>query len=308
LLLEVSALGENLSADLNDPQIPIRTRTAQSVLTLRDSETVIIGGLIDNTERRSIRKIPGVGDFPAIGSLFSNRSDEATKRDVLMVITPFVIRSQEIPAVESTEIWSGSEDRWSLEAPFGGREEPQYRRSPDKEILELLPAPEAEPAPPVEDAPTPPPPLTETAPLAPETAASVSAPPEPQPPLSDTAPIDPDIAISRTAPESQPVGALTANAETAFGTGWPDNARYSIHVGSYLDRLEAEKRARQLAALDYDCFMIPARIPQKGFFHRIFVGIYADKVQAGDICNQLRSRREFTRDIHVVDRQWAVGS
>ena len=92
------------------------------------------------------------------------------------------------------------------------------------------------------------------------------------------------------------------------GTTWPSNARYSIHVGSYLDRLEAEKRARQLSALNYECFMIPARIPQKGFFHRIFVGGYTDKVQAGNICNQLRSKREFTRDIHVVDRQWAVGS
>ena len=54
--------------------------------------------------------------------------------------------------------------------------------------------------------------------------------------------------------------------------------------------------------------MIPARIPQKGFFHRIFVGSYTTKGQAGSICNQLREKREFSRDIHVVDRQWAVGS
>jgi cell division septation protein DedD len=93
-----------------------------------------------------------------------------------------------------------------------------------------------------------------------------------------------------------------------FGTAWPESARYSIHVGSYLDRREAEKRARQLAALAYDTFMIPARIPQKGFFHRIFVGLYPNKSQAAEVCNQLRERREFTRDIHVVDRQWALGS
>jgi hypothetical protein len=54
--------------------------------------------------------------------------------------------------------------------------------------------------------------------------------------------------------------------------------------------------------------MIPAQIPARGLFHRIFVGRYDDKEQAGNICNQLRERREFTRDIHVVDRQWAVGS
>jgi general secretion pathway protein D len=283
LLLEVSALGENLSADPNDPQVPIRTRTAQSVLTLRDSETIIIGGMIQDDERNTIRKIPGIGDFPAIGSMFTNRDEEATKRDVLMVITPVVIRSQEIPSMDATEIWSGSEDRWSLEAPYGSRKEQPFMETPEEGILEFIPTPEPQTAAPVETAPLPP--LTETAPDAPAASAAIK-PPE-----------------SLPTPTPSP-----GSAELTFGTGWPGNARYSIHVGSYLDRQEAEKRARQLAALNYECFMIPAQIPQKGLFHRIFVGRYADKDQAGNICNQLRERREFTRDIHVVDRQWAVGS
>jgi len=146
LLLEVSALGENISPDPFNPQIPIRTRTAQSVLTLRDGETVIIGGLINDNERRTVRKIPGVGDFPAIGSIFSNRDDQDTKTDVLMVITPVVIRSQQIPGTEATEIWSGSEDRWSLKAPYGSRKTPQYREKPEKGIQEFMPAPEPAPA------------------------------------------------------------------------------------------------------------------------------------------------------------------
>jgi len=285
LLLEVSALGEDISPDPFNPQIPIRTRTAQSVLTLRDGETVIIGGLINNNERQSIRKIPGIGDFPAIGSMFSNRDDQDTKNDVLMVITPVVLRSQEIPGMDATEIWSGSEDRWSLEAPYGSKNELLYQETPEEGILEFIPTPEPEAAPPVENVP-PPPPLSDanTNTVA---AVETTTPPEPRPIVAP--------------PAAEPVQAV-------FGTTWPNNARYSIHVGSYLDRLEAEKRARQLASLNYECFMIPARIPQKGFFHRIFVGGYTDKEQAGNICNQLRAKREFTRDIHVVDRQWAVGS
>jgi general secretion pathway protein D len=284
LLLEVSALGEDISPDPLNPQIPIRTRTAQSVLTLRDGETVIIGGLINNNERQSIRTIPGIGDFPAIGSMFSNRDDQDTKNDVLMVITPVVIRSQEIPATEATEIWSGTENRWSLEAPYGDKNEPLYQETPEEGILEFVPTPEPEAAPPVEDAP--PQPLTDAGT---NTFSAIEA----------TAPVEPQLAETPRA---------AAPTETAFGTTWPGNALYSIHVGSYLDRLEAEKRARQLTALNYECFLIPARIPQKGFFHRIFVGGYTDKAQAGAICNQLRAKREFTRDIHVVDRQWAVGS
>ena len=285
LLLEVSALGENISPDPFNPQIPIRTRNAQSVLTLRDGETVIIGGLINDNERQTIRKVPGVGDFPAIGSLFSNRDDQETKTDVLMVITPVVIRSQEIPGMDATEIWSGSEDRWSLEAPYGSKNEPIYQETPEEGIREFMPTPEPEAAPPaVENAP-------------------------PPPPLSEGAPDFPAAPTATASPEPQPTPATNAvNPERTFGTGWPGTALYSIHVGSYLDRLEAEKRARQLAALNYECFMIPAQIPQRGLFHRIFVGSYSNKDQAGNICNQLRERREFTRDIHVVDRQWAVGS
>lgn len=282
LLLEVSALGENLSADPNDPQIPIRTRTAQTVLTLRDGETVIIGGLINDNERRTLRKVPGLGDFPAIGSMFSNRDDQDTKTDVLMVITPVVIRSQAFPGRDATEIWSGSEDRWSLEAPFDSREATAYLETPEEGILEILAEPEA--SPPMNGSE--PPPLTDSGMNSPSATESAPIPgPESRAPLP------------------------AANSQAALvGSDWPDGARYSIHVGSYLDRLEAEKRSRQLASLGYETFMIPARIPQKGFFHRIFVGRYTDKARADEICEQLRSRQEFARDIHVVDRQWAVGS
>jgi cell division septation protein DedD len=252
-------------------------------LTLRDSETVIIGGLINDTEQRSLRKVPGLGDFPAIGSMFSNRDDQETKRDVLMVITPVVIRSQEIPSADATEVWSGSEDRWSLEAPYNSREEPPLRVTPEEGIRELIPEDEPEPLPAADSVPRPPP----------QADAGNDAPVEAPPP---PAAAQPEVLSAAPA------------ANAPYGTTWPAAAQYSIHVGSYIDRVEAEKRVRQLTSLDYECFMIPARIPQKGFFHRIFVGSYTSKARAGDVCNQLRERREFSRDIHVVDRQWAIGS
>jgi hypothetical protein len=54
--------------------------------------------------------------------------------------------------------------------------------------------------------------------------------------------------------------------------------------------------------------LISAQIPRKGLFHRIYIGAYAAKSEADDECRRFRDRREFPRDIHVVDRQWAVGS
>jgi general secretion pathway protein D len=285
LTLEVSAIGENINTPEN-PQFPIRTRTAQSVLTLRDSETVILGGLIQDDERRAIRKIPLIGDFPAMGSIFSNRDQQDTKRDVLMVITPLVVRSQEVPTIDATEIWSGSADRWSIQKPFEVQrsQEKSYRPQPREGLLEHL----------EEEAPTP-------------------AVPQPPQPLSDqpAPPAAEPVAEQALSPAVEPVA--VAVPDTApdplmhYGLEWPEDATYSIHVGSYLDRKEAEKRARQLASLEYQCFLIPAQIPRKGFFHRIYIGAYQNKSTAEEECRRYRERREFSRDIHVVDRQWAIG-
>jgi general secretion pathway protein D len=280
MTLEVSAIGQNINTPEN-PQFPIRTRTAQSVLTLRDSETVILGGLIDNSERRAIRKIPLLGDFPAMGSLFANRDEQGTQRDVLMVITPLVVRSQNIPSIDATEIWSGSADRWSVEAPFEvqSAREKRYRKSPREGILDALPE---------------------------ETLLSDKPEPETLPPslVPVTESEEPASAVADPVVKVAP----TVQTRSPYGTDWPEDAAYSIHVGSYLDRKKAEKRAQQLAGMNYQCFLISAQIPRKGLFHRIYIGAYAAKSEADDECRRFRDRREFPRDIHVVDRQWAVGS
>jgi general secretion pathway protein D len=283
LTMEVSALGENLGTPL-DPQYIIRTRTARSVLSLRDGETVIIGGLINDTERRTLRKVPLLGDFPAIGSVFSNKEDDNNKTDVLMVITPVVVRSLKVPATQATDVWSGSASRWSVEAPYGQDQDTRdtYLKRPREGIFDVLPSEDAEPSTPA---------VPPAAP-APQEAS-------PQPPLSE---VTPDVPNATSLPAPPPA------AETgSFGTVWPPEANYSIHVGSYIDRREAQNRAQTLAGMRYVCFLLPAQVPRKGFFHRIFIGAYPDAAAANRDLLRFRERPEFSRDIHVVDRQWALG-
>lgn len=292
--LEVSALGENLSADPNDPQFPIRTRTAQSVLTLRDGETVIIGGLIQDDERRVRRKIPLLGDFPAIGNLFSNKDDEEVRSDVLMVITPIVLRSQEIPGAEVTRLWSGSEDRWSVKAPFAHSQSGKgpYRDLPREDLLE----PDPHAAAPGMAPPAPPP-----APPAPPTSDL-----EPRPSAFGI-PADPAPAAVTTAPSPSGGEGTPGGDPPIHGTDWPTGANFSVHVGSYTTLGEAEKRMARLSELGYSPFTIPADVPRKGFFHRIYVGAFATQEAAEAACHAYRERPEFARDIHVVDRPWATG-
>ncbi|HIC84937.1 MAG TPA: tetratricopeptide repeat protein, partial [Desulfobacterales bacterium] len=117
LSVEVSALGPNLGT-VDEPQFAIRTRKATSNLTLRDGEPVIIAGLLSDEERKTVRKIPLLGDIPGVGHLFSNLDSNDVKTDLLMTITPIIIRTQEIPGREVTQIWSGREREFSLEEPF----------------------------------------------------------------------------------------------------------------------------------------------------------------------------------------------
>jgi general secretion pathway protein D len=75
--------------------IPINKRTAETQLVVRDQETVVIGGLMRDVVTSGETKIPILGDIPVLGYLFKQKSTTKTKTNLLLVLTPYVIRSQE---------------------------------------------------------------------------------------------------------------------------------------------------------------------------------------------------------------------
>lgn len=147
LRLEVSSLGPNLGTG-DDPQYSIRTRTAQSILTIFDGEAVVIGGLISDEERDTLRKVPFLSDLPFLGKLFTNENRQDNRTDVIMAITPIVTRQQDIPDLDVAEIWSGSEKTFSLTEPFDSiaEKKDKYLDRPREEIPEDI-DPEPEPPP-----------------------------------------------------------------------------------------------------------------------------------------------------------------
>jgi len=134
LNIEVSALGPNIGTT-DDPQYSIKTRNIRSVLTVRDSEAVLIGGLISDEERQTLRKIPLLGDIPLLGKLFHNYNTGDTQTDILMVITPIVTRSQEIPETNVMQIWSGKEKDFSQRVPYESLYEEKYLDFPMEEYF-----------------------------------------------------------------------------------------------------------------------------------------------------------------------------
>lgn len=67
-------------------------RTVSTVIRLRDGETNMLAGLIRDQERRIVRGVPGLSDIPGIGSLFSHTQNESQETDVILTLTPHIIR------------------------------------------------------------------------------------------------------------------------------------------------------------------------------------------------------------------------
>lgn len=87
----------------------IGTRTAQTVLRLKDGETQILAGLIQDDQRRDATKIPALGDIPLLGRLFGSQRDDGRKTEIVLSVTPHVVRNPQIYDVDNLEYWSGTE-------------------------------------------------------------------------------------------------------------------------------------------------------------------------------------------------------
>ena len=110
LRLEVS----NIVKEVKDPQsgtlaYEIGTRDATTLLRLKDGETQILAGLIQDLDIRSSSHVPGLGDIPGLGNLFGSKHTQTAKTEIVMSLTPRIIRSQPRPANDITEFWYGTE-------------------------------------------------------------------------------------------------------------------------------------------------------------------------------------------------------
>jgi type II secretory pathway component GspD/PulD (secretin) len=80
-------------------------RSASTVVRVRDGETVIIGGLVQNEQRLRHRKIPLLGDIPVLGQLFQSKNVEKTQTELVIFITPRVLsQTGHLPEEEEAEL------------------------------------------------------------------------------------------------------------------------------------------------------------------------------------------------------------
>lgn len=108
--LEVSSI----TAKVSDPSntsvaYQVGTRQATTTLRLRDGETQILAGLINDTESRNAAGIPELYDLPILGRLFGLTTNERKKTQVILLITPHIVRNVIQPGSASSAMSSGTE-------------------------------------------------------------------------------------------------------------------------------------------------------------------------------------------------------
>lgn len=115
--LEVSTLGSAVKTNSGTLAYQIGTRFASTVLRLRDGETQLLAGLISKDDRTSSSRVPGVGDLPVLGRLFSSQQDSGQRTELVLAITPRILRNIRRPDANETELWVGTDALPRLRLP-----------------------------------------------------------------------------------------------------------------------------------------------------------------------------------------------
>ena len=89
---EVSELDYNNGISINGITVPgLNVRRTDTMVELGDGETFVISGLVSNTLKNSVSKVPWIGDVPVIGAFFRNTSVNRSERELIMVVTPHLV-------------------------------------------------------------------------------------------------------------------------------------------------------------------------------------------------------------------------
>jgi len=123
---EISAVKENVG---QAKDLVTTKRSAKTSVVVKDKDTVVIGGLIQDRDTETVNKIPLLGDIPLLGWLFKTKSARREKTNLMIVLTPRIIRGAQEMA-EVSDLQKGKfDDAVTLDTPFSlDREELQIRQ------------------------------------------------------------------------------------------------------------------------------------------------------------------------------------
>jgi pilus assembly protein CpaC len=127
---EVSTLDFANGVKLNGFLIPgLRTRRAKTSVELRDGQSFALAGLLDNSETKTMSKVPGLGDIPILGNLFRSTQFQKNESELMFIVTSQIVKPvnrddlPKMPAVESLKKGSllgmGVDPKSGISGPTG---------------------------------------------------------------------------------------------------------------------------------------------------------------------------------------------
>jgi len=124
-------VGSNVTIDGNEVPIILK-REMSAQVAVQDRSTIVLGGLVNKSTRKSSTKIPILGDIPLLGWFFSSHNNSDARGELIVLLTPYVLTTPEEAERETRRIYEASDSSKTLWPP-GWSESPLRNEEPAKE-------------------------------------------------------------------------------------------------------------------------------------------------------------------------------
>ncbi len=207
LTVESSTLGPSIT--VADQEVPsFGTRKVKTRLRLREGESNLLAGLLRDDQRRILTGIPGIIRMPVLRSLFGQTTDEISQTDIVMLLTPHIVRTHELTVEDLAPIFIGTQSNVGLAGPPPLITQPPEAPEPQPGAAAAQPtAPQATPTPGAAQPGVPGPPGA-AAPGVPPTQPPLPPGTSPVPTL--VTPLPPQPTVTPPAATATPPGATAA--------------------------------------------------------------------------------------------------
>ena len=266
LSIESSNLGPNISVAGQD--IPsFGSRKAKTRLRLREGESNLLAGLLRDDQRKILTGVPGIMRVPGLRSIFGSSNDTISQTDIVMLLTPHIVRTHELTVTDLAPIYMGTQQNVGLGGP------PPLIQPPAVEDPAAAMTPAQPPTPITTDKPQflPPPVGTPTPPGA-TTAPGATAPPV-IPPVTTLPPTTPPTAPPPARDPTTPPAATTppTPSGTAAQIAVTAPQEFRVAGGPYTVPLSVSNASRistVTLTVTYNPAVLRARTVQEGTFMR----------------------------------------
>lgn len=137
--LNLKQVVSSIAATVAERDFVLNKRELETSVTVGDGQILALGGLLEDSERKSLQKIPGLGDLPGIGALFRSTSRSRVKTNLMIFIRPTIVRSQADADSITANRWNSIREDQTLRQGFSKldglaweylRSAPPYRPDP----------------------------------------------------------------------------------------------------------------------------------------------------------------------------------